>query len=100
MFLLFLNVWNLYLIALFSILKSKEFISNVLKWQFAKALNPPNIVRIAKDVILLNVDYSHEFLNVLKCPKDTKQMKMISEIPLFREKTPMTCASFVYMYFF
>ena len=61
MFLLFLNVWNLYLIALFSILKSKEFISNVLKWQFAKALNPPNIVRIAKDVILLNVDYSHEF---------------------------------------
>ena len=61
MFLLFLNVWNLYLIALFSILKSKEFISNVLKWQFAKAVNPPNIVRIAKDVILLNVDYSHEF---------------------------------------
>ena len=61
MFLLFLNVWNLYLIALFSILKSKEFISNVLKWHFAKALNPPNIVRIAKDVILLNVDYSHEF---------------------------------------
>ena len=61
MFLLFLNVWNLYLIALFSILKSKEFINNVLEWQFAKALNPPNIVRIAKDVILLNVDYSHEF---------------------------------------
>ena len=61
MFLLFLNVWNLYLIALFSILKSKEFISNVLKWQFAKALKPLNVVLIAKDVILLNVDYSHEF---------------------------------------
>lgn len=61
MFLLFLNVWNLYLIALFSILKSKEFINNVLEWQFAKALKPLNVVLIAKDVILLNVDYSHEF---------------------------------------
>ena len=33
----------------------------MLEWQFAKALNPSNIVLIAKDVILLNVDYSHEF---------------------------------------
>ena len=52
---------KLQLIALFSILKSKEFINNVLEWQFAKALKPLNVVLIAKDVILLNVDYSHEF---------------------------------------
>lgn len=52
---------KLYLIALFSILKSKEFINNKLKWQFAKALKPLRVFFIAKDVILLTVDYSHEF---------------------------------------
>lgn len=52
---------KLQLIALFSILKSKEFINNKLEWQFAKALKPLNVFFIAKEVILLNVDYSHEF---------------------------------------
>lgn len=52
---------KLWLIALFLIWKSKEFINNKLEWHFAEALKSLNVVSIAKDVILLGVDYSHEF---------------------------------------